>query len=434
MPIVNIGTARNIFLALSDSLEKNGLDFTKAVAFMSDTASVMKGVRSGVQKLIKNEMPHLYDVGCICHLADLGLKAGLETLPIDVDQLFVDVFYYFYNSSKRGQLFVDHWCSLFNDEPKTILKHSPTRWLSLLRCVHRFLAQLEGLVSFFLSCNEQTDKVISIASRLQNPLLKPMLLFLGFLLPSMNRFSTQFQKSTENTTCELYDEVCRLVRLYAKNLLTSEAILAAGNDLTTLNFDNENQVGDESLGIGTDTWVCVAALEEERDPKPFFTAVRKFYLASIKKMIKKFPFSDTILKDLGILQPDKAGSYSAGTLQRLAKRFPQIGLSDSASLDKLEEEFNDFILSPNDLPLIDTYHVSKTVEKPCAGPFWCKLGKIKTLDGELRFSTLCQLAAGFLTIPCSNADAERGFSILRKVHTDPRSTLSQSTIVSEIQC
>lgn len=109
MPVVNIGTARNIFQALSDSLGKKELDFTKAVAFMSDTASVMKGARSGVQKLFKNEMPHLYDVGCICHLADLTIKAGMETLPVDINQLFVDIFYYFYHSSKRGQLFVDHW-------------------------------------------------------------------------------------------------------------------------------------------------------------------------------------------------------------------------------------------------------------------------------------------------------------------------------------
>lgn len=45
-------------------------------------------------------------------------------------------------------------------------------------------------------------------------------------------------------------------------------------------------------------------------------------------MIKKFPFEDSILKDLGILQPDKTSSYSATTLLNLAKRFPQIGLSD----------------------------------------------------------------------------------------------------------
>lgn len=151
MPVMNIGTAKNIYQALKESLHNNGLDFTKAIAFMSDTANVMKGA--------------------------------------------------------RGQLFVDHWCSLFDSEPKTILKHCPTRWLSLLRCVRRYLEQFEGLLSFFLSCDEQTAKVISITSRLQNPLTKLILHFLAFILPSMNRFSKQFQKSTENTNCELYEEV-----------------------------------------------------------------------------------------------------------------------------------------------------------------------------------------------------------------------------------
>ena len=75
---------------------------------MSDTTN---GTRSGVQKLIKNECPNLYDVGCICHLADLTIKAGMQTLPVDIDQLFVDVFYFFYHSSKRKQEFADNWRS-----------------------------------------------------------------------------------------------------------------------------------------------------------------------------------------------------------------------------------------------------------------------------------------------------------------------------------
>ena len=114
----------------------------------------------------------------------------------------------------------------------------------------------------------------------------------------------------------------------------------------------------------------------------------------------------------------------------LVRRFPQICLSGTESLDRIEEEFNDFILSPNDIPAPNMYHVTKTIEKPCAGSFWWKVGKIKTLDGELRFGTLCRLMTGLLNIACSNADAERGFSILRKIHTDQRSTLNQSTIIS----
>ena len=46
-----------------------------------------------------------------------------------------------------------------------------------------------------------------------------------------------------------------------------------------------------------DTWACLALYEQEEDPKPFFLAVCKFYLATIKKMLKKIPFGDSILKD-----------------------------------------------------------------------------------------------------------------------------------------
>ena len=424
--MVNIATARNIFCALKESLAKFGLDFSKAVSFMSDTASVMKGCRSGVQKLIKNEMPHLYDAGCICHLADLTSKAGIETLPVNIDQLFIDIFYHFYHSSKRSQQFADHWCSLFTSEPKTILKHCPTRWLSLLRCVGRYIEQLEGLKSYFLSCDEQSPKVISITERLENPLVVPILHFLAYILPKMDTFSRLFQKSIENTTCELYSEMNRLVRLYAGNVLKTEVILAAGDNLKDLKLDRDSQVSDEYLGIGTDTWACIGDLEKELDPKPFFSAVRSFYLATIQKMLKKFPFGDPLFKDLGILLPSKVSD----TVIRLAKRFPQLGLSDSESISRLQEEFMDFILSPADLPSSHTYNACDHTKKESAGSFWFEIGKMKTFDGQQRFSKLYKLMAGLLSIPSSNADAERGFSILRKIHTDQRPTLLHSTIVS----
>ena len=122
MPVVNIGTARNLFDALKESLETLSLDFSRAMSFMSDTTNVMKGARSGVQKLIRNENPSVYDARCICHLA---VKAGMTMLPVDIDQLFVDICYYFYHSSKRKQEFVDLWSSLLVSEPGVILKPAP---------------------------------------------------------------------------------------------------------------------------------------------------------------------------------------------------------------------------------------------------------------------------------------------------------------------
>ena len=67
-------------LRISSELSRNYIVLKGSilVAYMSDTTNAMKGVRSGVQKLIKNEYPNLLDVGCICHLADLTIKECMK--------------------------------------------------------------------------------------------------------------------------------------------------------------------------------------------------------------------------------------------------------------------------------------------------------------------------------------------------------------------
>ena len=222
----------------------------------------------------------------------------------------------------------------------------------------------------------------------------------------------------------------RLVRLYASNLLKPEAIVAAGDNLSSLSLASTDQLSNENLGLGDDTWAYISSLEEEQDVTPFYAAVQGFYVATVTKMLKKFPFGDTILKDLGIINPHQVRSYTFSTIKSLAKQFRQLQLDDSDSLDKLREEFMDFTLSPADLPDPSLYK-SASGEKPRAGVFWNEVGQIKTLDGELRFPSLFRLMAGLLTIPASNADSERGFSVLRKIHhTDQRPSLKPSTISS----
>ena len=51
-------------------------------------------------------------------------------------------------------------------------------------------------------------------------------------------------------------------------------------------------------------------------------------------------------------------------------------------------------------------------------------------DSKERFGLLFKLMSGLLSIPCSKADSERGFSMLRKIHTDQRACLGQTTMVS----
>lgn len=126
-------------------------------------------------------------------------------------------------------------------------------------------------------------------------------------------------------------------------------------------------------------------MEEEFDPKPYYAAVRKFYITSITKMLNKFPFGNSILKDLGIINPEKTCTYSFSTIESLAKRFPQLDLADSESINALRDQFMDFKLSPAEHPAISVYRSATGDEKPRAGKFWNEVGKLKTFDGEPRF-------------------------------------------------
>ena len=65
-----------------------------------------------------------------------------------------------------------------------------------------------------------------------------------------------------------------------------------------------------------------------------------------------------------------------------------------------------------------------------AGLFLSEVGKMTTLEGQPRFNLLHKLISGLMSIPVCNADSERRFSIMSKIHTDQRSYLVQSSIVA----
>lgn len=86
-------------------------------------------------------------------------------------------------------------------------------------------------------------------------------------------------------------------------------------------------------------------------------------------MLKKFPFGDTLLRDLVVLNPTKVMTCNVGTLVSLAKRFTQLKLDAPSDIDLLKEEFKDFCLSPYDHPKIKMYD-TEDAQRPRCGPFW----------------------------------------------------------------
>ena len=63
------------------------------------------------------------------------------------------------------------------------------------------------------------------------------------------------------------------------------------------------------------------------------------------------------------------------------------------------------------------------------------MGKLDDIfSATKRFGVLSKLAKTLLVLPNSNADSERAFSIIKKIHTEFRSDLNNDTICGLLSC
>ena len=102
----NAATAEFITLAINDVMEKHCLSWTNVVAISINNTSVNFGRRSCILTRLQREFcPHLYGMGCPCHIihntAEKGYKAFSKSSGFDVEDLAVDLCYWFNKSTKR---------------------------------------------------------------------------------------------------------------------------------------------------------------------------------------------------------------------------------------------------------------------------------------------------------------------------------------------
>lgn len=423
LPTAKNGTAAAIFEKVDESLMSAGLTYNKLICFNSDTRNTMKGQLNGVLRYLKDKQSNLIDLGCICHLENLALKAAMKCLPINVDSLMVDINTHFYLSVKRKEEFKS-FCDFVNISYKKILGHVQTRWLSLLRVVERVIELWPAMVSYFESHeDEEKPGRICIIRKLLNDEIKLYLLFLKFFLPTVNSFNSAFQVTTYTTIHLLHLEMKKLTKRLLRFFIKTDAIHL--HDTTKTPFEVEaNQLEDEAVEVGNEARCLANTLCEDgmgSVVNRFFKNVRLFYAKFAIAIFKKFPFEPTLLSDLRVLNATERRSFEdfPNAVVRLAKELPQLKFTDK--LDELKTEAIDFQMADKaDLPKVED-----------VDGFWAALHEIKEMGSATpTYSNLLILVRALLALPASNADSERCFSMVRKIDTEERSHLHRSTIGS----
>ena len=141
-------------------------------------------------------------------------------------------------------------------------------------------------------------------------------------------------------------------------------------------------------------------------------------------MLDKFPFREETIKDLIILDPRNRSNITAASVLRLMKHFMPTSTVDD--LDQLQKELRDFKSMPeSQLPEFDNTSSSGV------DYFWANIGDMMQRENseEKRFEKLKSLqSTSDLVLPHSTADAERLFSMIKKIETEQRSSLSPTTV------
>jgi hypothetical protein len=144
----------SIFNNLKKVLESNDLSINNIVSYTADNASVNYGKNKSVFKNLISVSKNIVKANCNCHVIHNSAKFGCKILSFDVETRVLKVLSEFSSSAKNiAQLKIDF--KFIAIDYKKLLKHVPTRWLTLFYTLDRLIQVWPVIKHYFLTQGEE---------------------------------------------------------------------------------------------------------------------------------------------------------------------------------------------------------------------------------------------------------------------------------------
>ena len=102
-------TAQSIYTKIDSVLAKHQIEWNHCVGFGVDNTSVNLGLHNSIMIRVQAKHPSCYFMGCPCHLihnvASRASDVFQKEVKFDVEDVCVDIFYWFDKSTKRKGTF-----------------------------------------------------------------------------------------------------------------------------------------------------------------------------------------------------------------------------------------------------------------------------------------------------------------------------------------
>ncbi|XP_063244623.1 uncharacterized protein LOC134545381 [Bacillus rossius redtenbacheri] len=371
------------------------------------TVETLNSHNSFVTRL-KTVTPGLIVLNCICHTSAIIASKACEKLPRSCEELLRCVCSYISGSAKRCAI-LREFQEFFNTEQRKLLKLSGTRWLVLHQCVVRLLENWEPLQQYFQLAIVE-DKLKSaefIFNELQNHYTKAYLLFLKYVLTYFNSFNALFQ-SRKILIHKLLEASSTLINNFAQNVLKAECL----NQLKQTNVNHpSNFLNLESIYLGPECKKFLQSLPEDcaSSVQQFRLKCLEFYICATDEMKKRLPLDSELFREMKFVDPAVALEKSErNEVKDLITLASQIGGFD---LNNLAVEWRSLQHS-----ITDVDQKKKLLEMDI-DTMWDNISQIRDFSDKLCFPNLSRLAKCVLSLPHSNAEAERIFSMVTDIKT-----------------
>ena len=183
-------TAETIFQKMDSVVKAHGIPWENCVSLSVDNASVNMGIRNSIRSRLEKVSKHVFTHGCLCHIlhnADGRASSALaKTTGFDMEELAVDLSYWFDKSTKR-KAGLEECCAFCDTAYKNIISHVSTRWLSLEKVIDRSPELYAPLTSYFQSAGGSEARFKRLEKLFAKPITQIYLLFLQSAIPIVHQ-------------------------------------------------------------------------------------------------------------------------------------------------------------------------------------------------------------------------------------------------------
>ena len=155
----------------------------------------------------------------------------------------------------------------------------------------------------------------------------------------------------------------------------------------------------------------------------FFMSVRNFYATAVSELQQCFNFDDDVFNLLPMIKPKNAHNLCPQSLSALFKRFPI--LRDNVNEDEAEVEWRDHVNLPDEYFGVSSDHEFYTMDPEF---YWNRVFASKLPSGNFKFPNLKVCISLLLSLPFSNAPAERCFSVMKDTKPSKKNKLHDKSV------